>query len=470
MRPMGTMTTRFLLLAFLAAIGSGLWGGAPALHAEDAPAAPVAAPKAPAKAPPKVTGRFETVEGHRILTLWGTPRERGFAQGYLLAEHILAGFTHDFESILKPFLPQYEMLIKTMVVPNFKFSPRELQEMEGLFAGLVARLPREKLRIAALNRDLELVDIKAINTFGDWYGLGCSSLAVWGELSADGQPLVGRNFDFPAYDLVLRHQYVVVRAPDGEARGQVGVSYPGCIGTLTGMNADGVFVAIHDVPIRPGIEKALRANVPRLLAVRRLLEQVAGSEACKQASALVRTWPTLYGNNLMVVAPRVKDGVPCAAVLEYDCRLDLDGGCTLRVNDGVEGRKEGDPPIACLACTNHHRARDEPPNYKELKPRWRYPELSCIGGEERPDKPLGVADMFRWMGKTAYPKHGKPQQRAVALKGPGRHHGTIHQAVGQTGKRMLHLKLGVVGKHIRDVTPRRYDVRALLSPLTPTPK
>ena len=190
--------------------------------------------------------------------------------------------------------------------------------MLGILAGMKARLPAEELKIPALGRPLSLVDLKALNTFGDWYGLGCSSLAVWGNLTKDGQPLVGRNFDFPAFDLVLAHQYIVVRAPEEGRRGQVGVSYPGCIGTLTGMNDSGVFVAIHDVRIKPALEKAMRQNVPRLLAVRRLLEQTGGADACKQAYDLVRKWPTLYGNNLMVVAPAGKAGGPCAAVCGCD--------------------------------------------------------------------------------------------------------------------------------------------------------
>ena len=266
---------------------------------------------------PKVTGRFEEVGGQRILTLWGTPRERGFAHGYLMAERIIAGLAYDFDRALKPLLPLYNSLVKTVVVPRFQFSDEETEEIEGLFAGVQARLPEEKQLVPALERPIELVDLKALNRFGDWYGLGCSSLAVWGELTKDGKPLVGRNFDFPGFDLLLSQQVVVVRAPLGDRQGQVGVSHPGCIGTMTGMNADGVFVAIHDVRIKPPLEKALQPNVPRLLAVRRILEQARGLEACTQARDLVRSWPTLYGNNLMVVAPETKAGtVPVASTPE----------------------------------------------------------------------------------------------------------------------------------------------------------
>ena len=420
-----------------------------------------AAPAAPAASQVAVTGRFETVGDQRVLTLWGTPRERGFAQGYLLAESILAGIAHDFERTLKPFLPAYENVVKKVVVPRFAFDERETAELEGLFEGIKAHVPAEKLVVAALGRAVDLVDLKALNTFGDWYGLGCSSLAIWGRLTTDGETLVGRNFDFPGFDLVLKHQYVVVRAGDGEARGHVGVSYPGCIGTLTGMNVAGVFVAVHDVRVKPTLDKAMRPNVPRLLAVRRLLEQTQGAQACLQARDLVRTWPTLYGNNLMVVAPERAAGVPRAAVLEYDCRDDLDGGCTLRVDDrgtslpALEGELD---PFACLACTNHHRCREEPPSTLDDKPRWRYPVLQSVDGEARPTEPLDVAGLFAWMTKAAFPRDGQPQRGAEALRGEDRGHGTLHQCVAEPVKRRLHVRLGALGRHIAEATTVAYDV------------
>lgn len=428
------------------------------LHAEDKATSPAPAPATHVA----VTGRYEVIGTHRVLTLWGTPRERGFAQGYLLGEQVVAGIAHDFERIMKPFLPMYEALVKTTVVPKFNFTERETAELEGLFEGLKARLPKEKLRIEALDRAFELVDLKALNTFGDWYGLGCSSLAVWGELTADGQPLVGRNFDFPAFDLVLAHQYIAVRAAEDGAQGSVGVSYPGCIGTLTGMNAAGVFVAIHDVRIKPDMKKALRPNVPRLLAVRRILETAKGAGACAQARDLVRRWPTLYGNNLMVVAPRSGEGAPCAAVLEYDCREDLDGGCTMRLTDGVLERKPTDLPLACLACTNHHRDRAHPNGKGDGFSRWRYETLSSLGMRAKPSRPLGVIDVFALMGRAAFPRDGSAQQRSESLRGKKRNHGTLHQVVGETGKRILHVKLGALNTHIRNVWPRTYDVGALL--------
>ncbi|MCH7814679.1 MAG: hypothetical protein IID40_11740, partial [Planctomycetes bacterium] len=51
----------------------------------------VAGASAPA-APPEITGSLETVQGVRVLKLWGTPQQRGFAHGYLLGADLLTHF------------------------------------------------------------------------------------------------------------------------------------------------------------------------------------------------------------------------------------------------------------------------------------------------------------------------------------------------------------------------------------------
>lgn len=414
-------------------------------------------------APPALSGRFLDHEGQRVLVLWGSAQERGFAQGYLLAERIVAGLSHDLETVMKPFLPQYEALVTKLIVPRFAFSDEERAEMEGLYAGMLARLGTEGLMLKDLGRAATLVDLQALNTFGDWYGLGCSSLAVWGPLSSDGEPLVGRNFDFPGFALLVESQYVVVRAPTATGQGLVGVSYPGSVGVLTGLNAQGRYVAVHDVRIRPGLEKAARANVPRLLAVRRLLEQAEGEDPLADAAALLASWPTLYGNNFFMASPARGLSRARAAVLEYDCRAEIDHGVTRRGPETLTLKEYGDLAVGdeCLVCTNHFRARAQP----ELPPREQLPEAERVcrrygvlcraAGEQ--DGPLSVAAMFAAMSRAAYPLENRPQQRASDLL-LGAAKGTLHQAVAETAKGRLHVRLGRFGAHITALEPRVYDV------------
>lgn len=407
---------------------------------------------------PALCGRLLEHEGQRVLLLWGSPRERGFAHGYLCADRIVEGLAHDLGKVLAPLLPLYEGVITRLVVPRFAFEADEAEELEGLLEGLRARRGAEGLEVPGLARPVGLTDLQALNTFGDWYGMGCSSLAVWGERTADGEPLVGRNFDFAGLTLPLEGQHVVVHAPRPGRAGWIGVSHAGSIGVVTGLGAGGRYVALHDVRVRTGLAQAARGNAPRLLVLRRLLEAPGEGDFVAAAVRRLGTWPTLYGNNLLVAAPRPPGGGPAAAVLEYDPRLDLEQGVTPRLPEAANLAEYGGLALAadCLLCTNHFRARPppEPPRRAAEAPEedagqgpcWRYGAL-CAATVGAPEGPWTPAAMFEAMAQAALPRAGAPQRRATDL-GRGAAKGTLHQAVAETGLRRLHVRFGRLGAHV----------------------
>ncbi|MGE0193615.1 MAG: C45 family autoproteolytic acyltransferase/hydrolase [Planctomycetota bacterium] len=414
----------------------------------------------------RVTGRLEKRGPQTVLTLWGTPRERGFAHGYLLADSLLAGAEHDFGQLLKPFLPMYEGFVRGKIVPNFALDAREREEVEGLIEGLKAKRGEDGVRVEALGRAFDITDLIALNTFGDWYGMGCSSLAVWGRHSKDGTPRVGRNFDFPAFDLVTDHGLVVVRAPDGEYAGSVAVTYPGCIGLLTGQSERGVFVSVHDVPVRAPTAQLRPGNVPRLLALRRLLERVQGDTPTTQARTLLAAWPTMYGNNLMVMAGHAKEGEPLAAVMEYDGREDVHDGVTQRTPEpGVPALEGGTDPL--IACTNDHLLRDGLARSGPTQC-WRYPLL--IEGAHG-DKPLAfdVATLFDRMGRASFPRGEGNLERAAGVMGVKRTNGfgTLHQVVGEPALGHLHIRMARLGSRVEKEPAIDYDVPAVVKAAAP---
>ena len=409
----------------------------------------------------QVTGRLDKRGPQTVLTLWGTPRERGFAQGYLVADSLLQAAEHDFGELLKPFLPMYETFVRGKIVPNFALDAREREEMEGLIEGLKAKRGDQGTRVEALGRDFDLTDLIALNTFGDWYGMGCSSLAVWGRHSKDGTPRVGRNFDFPAFDLVTDHGLIVVRAADGEYAGSVSVTYPGCIGLMTGQSERGIFVSVHDVPVRAPTAQLREGNVPRLIALRRLLERVQGDTPTTQARTLLAGWPTMYGNNLMVMAGHAKEGEPIAAVMEYDGREDVQDGVTERTpEEGVPALEGGSDPL--IACTNDHLLRDGLVRSGPTQC-WRYPLL--IEGAHS-DTPLAfdVAALFDRMGRASFPRGEGNLERAAGVLGVKRTNGfgTLHQTVGEPALGHLHIRMARLGSRVEKEPAIDYDVPALV--------
>ena len=410
----------------------------------------------PAQTPPAdLCGRYVKEDGLRTLYLWGSPEERGFAQGWLLAEVIIRNFDADLRKLLFSVKGnQYEQRLAKIVVPRFKFSEDEEAELAGMLRGIQARLPAEQRKVSFLDREIELVDLKAANTVGDWMALGCSTFAIDPTYTAGAGPAAARNFDFPGFRMVLNDQHVVVHAPHGDARGWVGVSYPGAVGTITALNSDGVFISIHDVRIMPGLLTPLRPNVPRLCALRRVMREVSAKGTLESVHQRLKSWLTMYGNNFMVVTPGAEDGQPFAGVFEYDNRNKHEKGVHMRVSD-----RPGEDHRPFLLCTNHHRVR---------KPRKKDPERLCrrynglrdavLKLDAGREQGVSVEELFSTLSVAAFPK-GRPQELY--------RHGTTHQTVAFTGSRELWVRMGEVGKHITDIKPQRVRVDVAIAAARP---
>ncbi len=406
------------------------------------PQAAAPRPDSNSNLPVLLRGSLEVVEGQRRLYLWGTPRERGFAHGYLLASDIMRSVNDDFAWLLERMpgvgtLLYSNVLLKT-VVPNFVWTKEELEEIAGLLAGIEAKLPADQREVKALKRALTLEDLKAANTAGDWVALGCSTYAVRGDYVEGGAPAVARNFDFPALRALLENQIVVIVAPEEGGLPYAAVTHPGSIGVLTGMNEQGVFLSVHDVHVPASFKDAGRANTPRLMAMRRCLTKLSAKGAVPAALDVLKSWTTLYGNNIMVVTPDTSDGGPFAGVVEYDRREQVDDGATLRVLDPK------DPEQRFLTCTNHHRERAGRYGHGAQNC-WRYTKLFGEGTKLEAEVRLNAEQLFDVIELSAFPRGGKPQ---VSME-----NGTLHQVVAFTGKREMHIRRGVEGAHISAQTP-----------------
>jgi len=391
---------------------------------------------------PQVTGRFYTRDGVKVLELWGTPRERGFAHGYLLAKEIVDGANSGFEFVDRLQPGTYQNRVVPLAGMGFKFSTKEQAELLGILAGMKARLSPEERKIKSIGREMSFVDLKALNTFGDWYALGCSSAAVWGKKTGDGTAAVIRNFDFMGLPIVQKHQMLVVMVPGpGEegVRGFIGITHAGSVGAITALSEEGVFASIHDVSVTVKPKDFMQGNVPRLLAIRRIVRELPAKGAVEAAARRCKSWNTLFGNNFMVATPEPGDGLPAGGI-EYDTREEMDGGAVLRGAATEEGT-----PREFVVCSNHHRlrARGRCGRYRSL-----------VTGAEAAEEAFTVPQLFKLAERSSVPRNGAP----IAEGG----FGTQHQTVALTGKKLLYVRVVETGKSIRDVEPVKFDAVKIL--------
>jgi hypothetical protein len=322
-------------------LGVGLVAAPAPGGAQGAPAAP-APPAAPAAPKQELTGRIETHAGLRLLRVWGTPPQRGYAHGFLLGADIAAVLRAEFEARFarqKPLLQQARAAFDRLI----EFPDEVQQEVEALWAGLCDSGADRAM--PELERDFDLRDLQ-VATALDVFGLmGCSGFTAYGEQVEGGGVLSGRNFDWPftGAHLVDEVLLLVSHLPDGRA--VASVTWPGYVATITGVSSEGVAVFLHvgtgAITWTPEPD-----SWPTGIAARVILERAAaaaGAAAFPLAQDLLANTSPPAGYITRVVLPSIPAGDEPYGVFETDrdsCRRARLGGPNIATNHFL-GRADG---------------------------------------------------------------------------------------------------------------------------------
>jgi len=186
---------------------------------------------------PDGKGWLAEYNGQLILFLSGTGYEMGYQQGYLLKEEIrrsINGYVYGGEE-LNGNPPEALQALYTAQKPYIP--QRYKDEMQGMAD--VSGIP--------------LIDIQAYNVKSDKGPLACRQIALWGNATVDGNLYHGRSLGYPitfrddnSGVAIQDHALVIIAKPEGYYP-FVNLAWPGSVGGVTGMNIQGISLAINDV-------------------------------------------------------------------------------------------------------------------------------------------------------------------------------------------------------------------------------
>ncbi len=142
------------------------------------------------------------------------------------------------------------------------------------------------------------------HTMQQYMLVGCSSFALWGDYSVEGELLVGRNFDFYVGDDFAKNKIITFAQPDSGYR-YASIGWAGMVGVLSGVNEQGLTVTINAA--QGAIPTS--AKTPISILCREILQYASTIE---EAYAIVSQRETFVNESIMIASRR--DGR--AAVIE----------------------------------------------------------------------------------------------------------------------------------------------------------
>lgn len=237
----------------------------------------------------------------------------------------------------------------------------------------------------------------------------CSTVALPADAAPDGVARMGRNLDFPSFNLADKQSVVLIVRPEGKYA-FAAVSWPGLMGVLSGMNEHGLTLTNMEVTRSGSIPVAM----PYTLLYRAILEQC---RTVDEAIDLLQRSMRQTANNLMLM-----DADGNRAVVEIQPR-------SITVRRGQPGQ--------ALMSTNHQRAQDA--DTAGLCPR--YDALHQMSQHDFGQ--IDVSDLERMMAQVAQGNF------------------TLQSMVFEPSNRVMYL---AVGRNAPNASAfYRLDLRAMLS-------
>ncbi|MCF8296796.1 MAG: T9SS type A sorting domain-containing protein [Saprospiraceae bacterium] len=185
----------------------------------------------------------------KIVKIWGTHYERGFAYGYLIGAQITQAFTN----YLKPQFGYSYPTARNIITAgqDLKFDSIFVLEAKAIIAGMDSA--------GTNSTTMDYVDLLVCNSFLDISKLmskstkqGCSSLISWGNATAgtdlNGKSVISRHLDWQVNPNLINNQIICIHLPSEiDEQPWLSIGFAGMFSVLSGFNQNlGVFQHVMD--------------------------------------------------------------------------------------------------------------------------------------------------------------------------------------------------------------------------------
>lgn len=289
----------------------------------------------------QVSPNLFRLDGLPVVVVSGSPHDMGFQYGRALAAQIRTGLALYLDhQVTEEWHYPVDYQRRCAESMSKRIPPEFLEEMRGVAEGAGVDYDQ----VLRMHTHADMVH------FGHGWGkpnaapgMDCSNFAVWGRWTTNGQLLHGRNLDWATGTGVQQSACIYVGLPASGTPFAL-VTYAGCIGGVTGMNAAGL--TFGEMTSSSSAETL--DGMPLFVIVRNLLEHC---RTIDEAVAMVKAYPRTTGWNFLMSDAKV----PTARAFEVDAKN--------VVVFGPNDRTENDPPLHwpmpdCVRRTNHFLSRE----------------------------------------------------------------------------------------------------------------
>ncbi len=321
-------------------------------------------------------GRIKRVGRLNLLTLNGSAYDMGYQHGVIAKELYLRGLIRFFARFLRTLRLGLEDMITSVyirkqagrlfekyvkileynmgkrytdfILDEMKGFAAGSEESYGLLKGLMAMPDVLQILLARGLSHTAANSIAALN-------LGCSSAAVWGDATADGGFIYGRNLDFFDDHSMDTNPAIILYKPDKGMK-YAAFSFLGVPGGgITGINEAGITVALHIM-----LSKSVTSYSTPIMNIAN--EIMRNAESTDDAVKIARSYRFSSGWGIVVTDAKHKDAIVIEASSKHI--LPRKGSSTFIINTNhynteLLKKREYDYSVSTTASTTGRYKRAE---------------------------------------------------------------------------------------------------------------